>query len=181
MASDTGGPCSSRVTHVRPAQQSLRQPIIGGVSRSISVLPGNLYDRCFWRSRLWNRSVFMVFVQVGIRISGARASSIRTFRERSSRWKSSRLQMVTLRQPATTPSLLGHSFDLPIANVLQYEVMWLTIHQSYRSSGRDTQLLALASTWPTLASTEALLTVDLPSPRALCLMSHMLYLAQRSN
>ena len=108
------------------------------------------------------QSVCMVFVQVGIRISGARASSIRTFRERSSRWKSSRLQMVTLRQPATTPSLLGHSFDLPIANVLQYEVMWLTIHQSYRSSGRDTQLLALASTWPTLASTEALLTVELP-------------------
>ena len=28
--------------------------------------------------------------------------------------------------------------------------------------GRDPKLLALASTWPTLASTEALLTVELP-------------------
>ena len=79
---------------------------------------------------------------------------------------SSQMQMVTLRQPATIPSLLGHSFDLPIANVLQYEVMWLTIHQSSRLRtqpfGRDPKLLALASTWPTLASTEALLTVELP-------------------
>ena len=104
----------------------------------------------------------LAFQVVHVPVRGVGSSSIRTFRDRSSLQKASRLQMVTLRQPATTPSLLGHSFDLPIANVLQYEVMWLTIHQSYRSSGRDTQLLALASTWPTLASTEALLTVELP-------------------
>ena len=56
--------------------------------------------------------------------------------------------MVTLRQPATTPSLLGHSFDLPIATALHFGVMWLTL-----LTGLDGLLLA---------SNEALLTVELP-------------------
>ena len=60
-------------------------------------------------------------------VRGAMVSSEAYRRERSSIRKASRLQMVTLSQPAT-----------------------------------DSQLLALASTWPTLASTEALLTVELP-------------------
>ena len=146
-----------------PVRRSLKQPIIDGRSLATSVLPGNLYGRCFSRSRLWNRSVFRVSVQLGIHGSGVRSTSELSFRERSSLRKSSRLQMVTLRQPATTPSLRGHSFELPIAHALQSEVMWLTTHQSCRSSGRDPKLLALASTWPTLASTEALLlTVELP-------------------
>ena len=60
-------------------------------------------------------------------VRGPIVSSKAYRRERSSIRKASRLQMVTLSQPAT-----------------------------------DSQLLALASTWPTLASTEALLTVELP-------------------
>ena len=47
-------------------------------------------------------------------VSGAGSTSIRTFRERSSNSKSSRLQMVTVSEPATTCSWLSH--DLYDAN-----------------------------------------------------------------
>ena len=87
----------------------------------------------------------LAFQVVHVPVRGVGSSSIRTFRERSSLQKASRLQMVTLRQPATTPSLLGHSFNLPIATALQSEVMWLTIHQSYRS-----RLGEILNYWPWL-------------------------------
>ena len=83
MASYTGGLGYPRVTHVRSARHRLRQPIIRGTSLATPVLLGYPSGLCFSRSRLWNRSVFMVFVQVGIPISGARASSNSSGRERS--------------------------------------------------------------------------------------------------
>ena len=118
----------------------MRQPSPSGGSCTTPLLPGHPSGRCFYLSRLWNRSVFRVYVQLGITVSGAGSTSIRSFRERSSNSKSSQVQMVTLRQPATIPSLLGHSFDLPIATTPQSEVMWLTIHP----------LRAVAYTWPIL-------------------------------
>ena len=118
----------------------MRQPSPSGGSCTTPLLPGHPSGRCFYLSRLWNRSVFRVYVQLGITVSGARASSGTSSRERSWNSVSSQMQMVTLRQPATIPSLLGHSFDLPIATTPQSEVMWLTIHP----------LRAVAYTWPIL-------------------------------
>ena len=70
----------------------------------------------------------LAFHVMHVPVRGVGFPSIGSFRERWSLRKASRLQMVTLSQPAT-----------------------------------DSQLLALASTWPTLASTEALiLPVELP-------------------
>ena len=65
-------------------------------------------------------------------VSGAGSTSIRTFRERSSLWKSSRLQMVTLSQPATHPFRRGYANTcqsvasteaIPVAE--HKSVMWL--------------------------------------------------------
>ena len=89
MASYTGGPCSPLVTHARPVRRSLKQPIIDGRSLATPVLPGNLYGRCFTGSRLWNRSVFMVFVQSYNLFAGR--SSLRKLilvRDPAIRWRS---------------------------------------------------------------------------------------------
>ena len=66
MASDTGGPCSPLVTNVRPVRHRLRPPIIDSVSRSTPLLPGVRYCSRFTGARLWNRSVFMVYVPDGV-------------------------------------------------------------------------------------------------------------------
>ena len=63
MGASTGGLGYPRVTHVRSALHRLRQPIIDSVSRSTPLLPGVLYCSRFTGARLWNRSVFMVFVR----------------------------------------------------------------------------------------------------------------------
>ena len=139
MDADTDGLGYPRVSGVHSARHPLWHPIIDSVSRSTALLPGVLDGSRFNGSRLWNRSVFRVgdLLQP---VRGVGSSSKAHSRERWSLRKASRLQMVTLSQPAT-----------------------------------DSQLLALASTWPTLASTEAIhvahelntcsgeiLTVDLP-------------------
>ena len=66
MGAYTGGLGYPRVTHVRSVRHRLRQPIINSVSRSISLPTGVLYYSRFCRSRLWNRSVFMVYVPDGV-------------------------------------------------------------------------------------------------------------------
>ena len=63
IASDTGGPSSPRVRHVHPVRRSLKQPSASGRSCATPLLPGVRYWSRFCCSRLWNRSVFMVFVQ----------------------------------------------------------------------------------------------------------------------
>ena len=63
IGASTGGLGYPRVTRVRSARHRLRQPIINSVSRSISLPTGVLYYSRFCGSRLWNRSVFSVYVQ----------------------------------------------------------------------------------------------------------------------
>ena len=85
----------------------MRQPSPSGRSCSKPLLHSVLYCPRFSRSRLWNRSVFMVFVQVGIPVSGVGSASESATREIPSLFWSSRLQMVTLSQPATDSQLLA--------------------------------------------------------------------------
>ena len=146
MEAYPGGPCSSRVRHVHPVRRSLKQPIIDDRSLATPVLPGNLYGRCFSCSRLWNRSVFMVFVQVVIPVSGPRLPPTETWREISSVPKSSRLQMVTLSQPATHPFRRGYAHPCQavasaelIPVVYSKSLVWLTLLHR----GSSTTLLAL--------------------------------------
>ena len=60
----TVGTCSPRVCHVHPVRRSLKQPNASGRSCATPLLPGNPSGLCFYLSRLWNRSVFSVLVQV---------------------------------------------------------------------------------------------------------------------
>ena len=76
-----GGLCYPIVGYVHPARHRLRQPISDGISLATPVLPGNLYGRCFYLSRLWNRSVFSVSVQLGLHGSGAGSASESATRE----------------------------------------------------------------------------------------------------
>ena len=117
MASDTGGPSSSRVRHVHPVRRSLKLPNASGRSCATPLLPGHPSGLCVSLARLWNRSVFSVLVQVAnlyAPVRGVGLPSIGSFRERWSLRKASRLQMVTLSQPAT------HSFRRGYANTRQY-------------------------------------------------------------
>ena len=109
----TGGLGYPRVRGVHPVRHRLRPPIIDSVSRSTALLPGVLDGSRFCCSRLWNRSVFRVgdLLQP---VRGVGSSSKAHSRERSSLRKSSRLQMVTLSQPAT------HSFRRGYANTCQF-------------------------------------------------------------
>ena len=66
MGASTGGLGYPRVTHVRSARHRLRQTIIDSVSRSTALLPGVLDGSRFYLSRLWNRSVFSVYVPDGV-------------------------------------------------------------------------------------------------------------------
>ena len=59
----TVGTCSPRVRHVHPVRRSLKLPNASGRSCATPLLPGVRYWSRFCCSRLWNRSVFMVFVQ----------------------------------------------------------------------------------------------------------------------
>ena len=67
----TVGTCSPRVRHVHPVRRSLKLPNASGRSCATPLLPGHPSGLCFYLARLWNRSVFRVYVQLGITVSGA--------------------------------------------------------------------------------------------------------------
>ena len=60
------GPCCPREGHVHPVRRSLKQPSASGRSCATPLLPGVRYWSRFCCSRLWNRSVFTVYVPDGV-------------------------------------------------------------------------------------------------------------------